>query len=64
MWRVIARFNDLQDGLNRYEVGDTYPRAGYEPTPERIEELSGTNNRLGVPIIEECAEPEKRRKRK
>ena len=64
MWRVIARFDDIQDGFHRYKVGDTYPRTGCEPTTERIEELSGSNNRLGVPIIEECEEPEKRKKRK
>lgn len=63
MWRVISRFDDIQDGFHRYKVGDSYPRAGYEPSPERIEELSGSKNRLGVPIIEECEEkPRKKRK--
>lgn len=64
MYRVIATFDDLKDGLHRYEVGDTYPRAGAKPSKERIEELSGTANRLKHPLIEKVVEPKPRKARK
>ena len=36
-------------------MGATYPRLGLEPTEERIEELKSSNNKQGVPLIEEVA---------
>ena len=60
MFRVIRMFDDMKDGLHRYEVGETYPRAGYKPSPDRIKELSTTRTRQGVPLIEEV--PRKKRK--
>ena len=51
MYEVIWAFKDLQDDEYRYEKGDTYPRAGYKPTDERIDELSGSNNKRGKPLI-------------
>lgn len=64
MFRVIALFDDLQDGLHRYEVGDTYPRAGYKPSPERIEQLASRKNRQGRPLIEKVEEDKPRKRRK
>lgn len=52
MYKVIEYFDDLQDGGRRYNVGDTYPRKGFEVLPSRIKELSTGNNRRGIPLIE------------
>lgn len=51
-YRVIKLFTDLQDNNYRYEVGDRYPHLGYEPSKERIAELSGSKNRQKTPLIE------------
>lgn len=56
MYNVICRFADLQDESHVYEVGDTYPRDGYEPTLKRIRELSGKKNKIGQPLIKEIPE--------
>lgn len=60
MYKVIKAFHDLEDCTavkggsicHYYSVGDTYPREGLEPSPERIAELAGRYNRQGVPLIE------------
>jgi hypothetical protein len=52
MYKVIKAFSDLKDNNNFYNVGDVYPREGLEVKPERIEELSGSNNKQGAPLIE------------
>jgi len=52
MYKVINRFTDLRDG-GRYERGDTFPRPGVTVPEERLEELSGCNNRRGIPLIVE-----------
>ena len=59
-YKVIKMFTDGQDNLYRYEVGDKYPRKGYEPTEERIVGLLGTDNKQGVPLIAEI--PKKKKK--
>lgn len=51
MYRVLIDFADLQDEKYIYTAGDAYPREGYEPTEERIAELSGNENAFGQPII-------------
>lgn len=51
-YRAIANFSDLQDGGREYFPGDGYPREGLDASPERIEELSTSNNRQGRPLIE------------
>lgn len=51
MYKVIARFADLQDENHIYEIGDTYPRKGSKPSKERIEELAGDTNKIGIPLI-------------
>lgn len=33
---VIKRWHDLQDNNFQYEVGDSYPREGLEPSENRI----------------------------
>ncbi len=50
-YSVIRHFTDLLDGNRKYKEGDIYPRDGYEPTAERIEELSTDKNKLKTPLI-------------
>ena len=64
MYKVIKKFRDTQDGLHAYSVGDVFPHNGVEVGAERIAELSGNKNRLGVPLIEEIAEKPKRTRKK
>ena len=52
MYRVLEYFTDLKDNCYSYSEGDTYPRDGYTPTEERIEELSTDKNVRKRPIIE------------
>ena len=59
MFRVIKYFTDMQDNNFAYNVGDEYPRKGMSVMPSRLRELSGSDNRQGVPLIEEVAEPKK-----
>lgn len=54
--KVLYKFADLKDKGHVYNVGDNYPRAGYKPTKERVEELKGSDNKIGKPLI--VAEPE------
>lgn len=56
MFKVIKFFHDLQDNNHAYNVGDIYPREGLTPTPERIAELSGCENKQGKPLIAEVEE--------
>lgn len=51
MLKVVHHFTDLQDDNHAYFPGDKYPRSGYEPTKARIEQLSGSRNRQGKPLI-------------
>lgn len=64
MYKVIKFFHDLQDKNHEYNVGDTYPRKGLEPSPERIAELSGKDNKQGAPLIEKVKEPAKKATKK
>lgn len=53
-YKVVHRFRDLQDNDHIYKVGDTYPRKEIkieDVDPERIEELSGTQNKIGEILI-------------
>jgi len=49
---VIKDFKDLQDDNYIYRAGDKYPRKG-RGKKERLEELSGSDNRRGEPLIRE-----------
>ena len=49
---VIHSFKDLQDDNYIYQVGDFYPRKDIKDiSDERIEELSGVNNKIGKSLI-------------
>lgn len=63
MYKVIKFFTDLQDNNHAYNVGDTYPRKGLNVSPERITELSGSNNKQCQPLIEKVEEPAKKAKK-
>lgn len=52
-YTVIRDFTDLQDNNFKYRVGDEFPRPGMKVSDERIDELSTTKNRKGLPMIEE-----------
>ena len=54
---VLMRFADLQDGNRVYEAGDTYPRPGFDVSPERLAELAGSDNRMGEPLIVDVDTP-------
>ena len=60
MYRVLRQFFDLTD-QHLYRVGDAFPRAGANPSDERIAELAGNNNKVGSPLI---AEVKRRKKEK
>lgn len=68
MYRALSYFEDLKDGGHPYHAGDPFPRDGYDPPYGRIDELAGTANVRGVPVIQFVAEvaekPKPTRKRK
>ena len=57
-WRVISFFIDLQDGEHPYNVGDAFPREGRTVSEERIKELSTSQNKRKMPLIELVKDPE------
>lgn len=63
MYRVIKPFRDLKTNII-YAVGDTFPYNGVEVDAERVAELASDKNRLGIPLIEEVAEKQKRTRKK
>ena len=52
MYKVIVPFVDLQDDLYAYGVGDKYPRKGLKVSAKRYKELSGSENKRNMPLIE------------
>jgi hypothetical protein len=65
-YKVIAFFTDLQDNNRPYNVGDTFPHAeaAYSVTESRLAELSGSENKRGMPLIQPVEEPKKKRAKK
>lgn len=64
MYIVLKKFADLKDNNYIYEIGDEYPRKGYQPDDKRIAELSGTQNKQWTPLIAVKADEPKRKGRK
>ncbi len=56
MYVAAVRFADLKDNKRLYEAGEKFPRDGLSVTAERIQELAGSNNRMGYPLIKQVAE--------
>jgi hypothetical protein len=56
----------LQDNNRPYNVGDTFPHAeaAYSVTESRLAELSGSENKRGMPLIQPVEEPKKKRAKK
>lgn len=54
MYKSIATWCDLEDN-HLYRDGEKYPHDGREISPERIAELSGTQNKAGFALIRQCA---------
>ena len=44
-------WKDLEDNNHIYKKGDVYPREGLEVSKKRINELSGTKNKIGEVLI-------------
>jgi hypothetical protein len=59
MYKVIVHFTDLQDNNWPYEAGDIYPRPGLSVTDARLAELSGSDNKRGIPLIASVEEAPK-----
>ena len=51
IYLALTSFTDTQDKGYKYHTGDKYPRAGYQPTEKRLEELLTDKNRRHTPII-------------
>ena len=58
MYKVLNKFADFLDNDFVYEVGDAYPREGFEPTNSRLEQLSEFIHALGGPAIEKVEDGE------
>jgi hypothetical protein len=62
-YKVIKFFTDLQDNEQPYNEGDIFPRSGVTVSAERLQELSSSDNRQGVPLIKAVEEKKKRAKK-
>lgn len=63
-YRAAVTFADLNDGKHLYNAGDVFPREGLTVSAARIAELTGSDNRMGYPLIVAVQEQEKRTTRK
>lgn len=57
MYKVICYFTDLHDNNYPYSVGDIFPRHGLEVTEGRLQELAGSDNKQGKPLIKLVKKP-------
>lgn len=51
-YKVLRYFTDLQDNDFAYKAGDIFPREGKSVSQARLDELSGSSNKQGRPLIE------------
>lgn len=58
MYKVLNKFADFLDNDFVYEVGDAYPREGFEPSIFRLEQLSEFIHALGGPAIKKVEDGE------
>lgn len=58
MYKVLRRFEDLQDNRHLYQPGDQFPRAGLKVSEDRLEELRTSKNRRHVPLIKFEEDPQ------
>jgi hypothetical protein len=53
-YEVIRDFTDGKDRNKKYKVGESFPQpANKKISPDRLKELSSSNNKLGQPVIRE-----------
>lgn len=52
MYKVVRYFEDIQDAMHPYNIGDTYPREGMSVSADRLAELSTDRNLQRKPLIE------------
>lgn len=63
---VTVMFHDLSDYeetkggriYHQYNVGDAFPRKGKDVSEDRINELAGSENARGIPLIKEVVPKE------
>ena len=63
---VTVMFHDLSDYeetkggriYHQYNVGDAFPRKGKDVSEDRINELAGSENARGIPLIKEVVSEE------
>lgn len=59
-YEVIKYFTDLQDNNKAYEVGDRFPKPyNKKISAERLDELSGSDNKQGTPLIKKVEQEDK-----
>ena len=58
MYKVLTYFTDMQDKNYPYNEGDIFPRDGLKVSEARLKELSSTNNKRGIKLIELVEEKE------
>ena len=59
MYKVIRYFEDIQDEMHPYNIGDIFPRDGMSVSADRLDELSTERNLQRTPLIEFVSEVEK-----
>ena len=57
MYKVIRYFEDIQDAMHPYNIGDVFPREGMSVSADRLAELSTDRNLQRTPLIESVPEP-------
>jgi hypothetical protein len=55
-YKTIVFFTDLQDKGHPYNVGDPFPREGKSVSEARLNELSSSRNKRGIPLIAKVEE--------
>lgn len=61
-YTVVIEFLDLKNDKYHYKIGDEFQSKGV--TKQRIAELAGESNKVGIPLIVEEKEPAKEVKKK
>lgn len=60
MYKVLRYFEDIQDEMHPYNIGDIFPRDGMRVSADRLTELSTDRNLQRTPLIEFVPEPDEK----
>jgi len=60
MYKVLRYFEDIQDEMHPYNIGDKFPRDGMRVSADRLAELSTDRNLQRTPLIEFVPEPDEK----